>query len=61
MEYTTLEQYLRDEIAGGKIDFRLRATTDELGRVVSVYVHPMARPGETTPTLVVKGNLVVLR
>lgn len=52
----TLEEYLKYEFAGGKIDFSLRTHVYE-GRV-EIYIHPTGRDGNTTPTLVVEGNTV---
>lgn len=53
----TLEEYFRHEIEAGAIDFAVRATVVE--DKVEVYIHPLNRGGNTTPTLIVKGNLVV--
>jgi hypothetical protein len=57
--YTTLEDYLRKELHEGKIDFTFRATAGNDDRV-HIYIHPLNAGGETTPPLLVKGNLVVL-
>jgi hypothetical protein len=53
----TLEQYLRDEYADGKIDFWFRVHTFN-GGPVEIYIHPMNEHGETTPVLIVDGNTV---
>ena len=55
----TLEDYLKYELADGKIDFSLRAHYD--GAHVEVYIHPTGRDGTTTPPLVVVGNTVHLK
>jgi hypothetical protein len=60
----TLEEFLRNEVREGKIDFRLRASVNESGdggdAEVRIYVHPLGRDGATTPTLVVAGDTVSL-
>lgn len=53
----TLEDYLRAEYADGKIDFSMRIATCH-GPVVTVYIHPAGKSGNTTPTLLVSGNEV---
>lgn len=55
----TLEDWLKFELAGGKIDFSLRASVYD--GVVEIYVHPTGRDGTTTPTLIVDGNTVRLK
>lgn len=42
----TLENYLRDAMQGGTIDFQLRASVASDGRVV-FYIHPDWKDGET--------------
>jgi hypothetical protein len=54
----TLEEYLRYELEQGKIDFSMRAEVRSDGRVM-VYIHPTGKDGVTTPSLHVKGNLVI--
>lgn len=59
-EPKTLEQYLRDEYADGHIEFTVRASVwPHNGGPVEIYIHPTSASGDTTPTLIVKGNLVV--
>jgi hypothetical protein len=53
----TLEDYLRAEYQGGKIDFSLRINVCH-GPVVTIYIHPTGKDGTTTPTLLVSGNEV---
>lgn len=55
----TLEDYLRHEYAGGKIDFSLRVAICD-GSPVEIYLHPTGRDGTTTPMLLVEGNNVRL-
>jgi hypothetical protein len=55
----TLEDYLRDEAAQGKIDFSLRVHTIP-GNSCEIYIHPTGRDGTTTPMLLVEGNTVRL-
>jgi hypothetical protein len=50
----TLEEYFKSECAKGTLDFALRATV--LDGVVSLYIHPAGRHGDTTPTLIVEGD-----
>lgn len=45
-EKRTLENYLRDALITGVIDFQLRASIAGDGRVV-FYVHPDGKDGET--------------
>lgn len=54
----TLEEYLKYEYAGGKIDFSMRASV--YNGVVEIYIHPTGRDGTTTPSLIIKGNTVEL-
>lgn len=56
----TLEEYFRYELAQGKIDFTLRASTFA-GGPVECYIRPTGRDGTTTPSLMVEGNTVRLR
>ncbi len=42
----TLEQYFRDNIVDGKIDFCIRARVDPLG-LVSFYIRPDSKDGNT--------------
>lgn len=53
----TLEDYIRSEYAEGKIDFAFRATVFEGS--VKIYIHPLNRDGNTTPTVEVKGDVIV--
>ena len=53
----TLEEFIKSEYAGGKIDFRFRAHVHE-GVVEIFYVHPLGKDGNTTPTMIVTGNSV---
>lgn len=53
----TLEEYLKQEYAEGKIDFVFRAHVYE-GRV-SIYIHPAGKDGVTTPSVLVRGNEIV--
>jgi hypothetical protein len=50
----TLEQYLKDAIEAGAIDFRIRASVSD--GCVSFYIHPLDRDGETRD-FQVRGNL----
>jgi ribosomal protein S27AE len=52
----TLEEYFKSECAKGTLDFALRATL--VDGVVSLYIHPAGRHGDTTPTLIVEGDSV---
>lgn len=52
----TLEQYLKHELAEGKIDFWFRAAVHD-GQV-ELYIHPANKSGQTTPTLIVEGDTV---
>lgn len=59
----TLEDYIRsqyyDKVTGcGAIDFAFRASVTPWGGV-EIYIHPMNVPGETTPTVQVKGDTIV--
>ena len=49
-----LEQFLRENINKGQIDFSIRASIDSLGNI-SFYVHP-ANTGGDTLDFVVNGN-----
>jgi hypothetical protein len=53
----TLEEYIRYELAEGKIDFRFRAHSFE-GGPLEIYIHPLDKDGQTTPLLIVEGNTV---
>lgn len=53
----TLEQYIREELARGAIDFRFRAHSFN-GGPVEIYIHPLNQSGNTTPTLLVEGDTV---
>jgi hypothetical protein len=58
--FMTLEEYFRREYASDparpKIDYRLRISVHDDG--VELYIHPDSRDGDTTPTLLVRGNTV---
>lgn len=41
-----LEEYLREEMAAGKIDFHIRARIDERTRV-RFYIRPLGKSGDT--------------
>lgn len=53
----SLEQYLREEMSEGKIDFIFRAHSYQ-GGPVEIYIHPYNRDGSTTPLMIVEGNTV---
>lgn len=53
----TLEAYIRQELAEGKIDFRFRAHS-YAGGPVEIYIHPIDKNGQTTPLLLVEGDTV---
>lgn len=55
-----LEDYLRKELAEGKIDFTFRAYSYD-GSPVEIYIHPLNRDGNTTPLLVVEGNTLIIK
>lgn len=59
----TLEDYFRMEYQSDpklpKIDYTARIhVTDE---AVEVYIHPSSRSGNTTPTLLINGNVVKVK
>lgn len=54
----TLEEYIKAEVAEGKIDFTFRASVYD-GKVV-IYIHPANASGMTTPSVRVVGNEVQL-
>ncbi len=54
----TLEQFFRDAAADSvHNDFRLVVAVHDK---VTIYIHPLGRNGDTTPSLVVDGNTVRL-
>lgn len=53
-----LEEYIKTEVAEGKIDFSFRASV--WNGEVRIYIHPTGKDGRTTPSAVVKGNCVEL-
>lgn len=53
----TFEEYLKKEIAEGKIDFRFRASNYD--GTVRIYVHPDGKNGSTTPTGQVTENTLI--
>ena len=55
--FDTLEQFLRRALAAGAIDFAVRAHSFN-GGPVEIYIYPLNRNGDTTPTLLVEGNTV---
>lgn len=54
----TLEDYIKQEYAEGKIDFAFRAHVWD-GKV-TIYIHPQGKDGRTTPSVQVIGNTVEL-
>lgn len=42
----TLEQYLKEGLAAGACDFRIRCNYDTKGQI-HFYIHPIGRPGKT--------------
>ena len=52
----TLEQYFRESIAAGTIDFCIRARVDSLG-LVSFYIHPDSKDGDTLDFYVSENTL----
>jgi hypothetical protein len=55
----TLEEYIRNEYAEGKIDFTFRASIwPWKGGPVTIYIHPLGKDGQTTPNLTVEGDTV---
>lgn len=52
----TLEDYIKQEYAEGKIDFSFRVSVWD--GTVSIYIHPTGKDGRTTPTLTVKGDCI---
>lgn len=51
-----LEEYLQQEVEAGKIDFRIRAVSENGN--TSFYIHPLGKNGLTLD-FVVKGNRLV--
>ena len=52
----TLEQYFRENITAGTIDFCMRASIDSLG-LVSFYIHPDSKDGDTLDFYVSENTL----
>jgi hypothetical protein len=52
----TLEEFIKSEYEAGKIDFTFRASVYD--GEVNIYIHPLGKDGNTTPTLIVSGDTV---
>jgi len=52
----TLEDYIKKEYTEGKIDFTFRASV--YNGVVEIYIHPLGKDGNTTPSLIVTGDRI---
>jgi len=55
MKIRTLQDYLWQAAKAGIIDHSLRASMDDKG-VISFYIHPDSKDGDTADFVVVRGN-----